>query len=202
MFRIIIISSFIVFVLFSSVSCSQDNDQITQNEPTLQITEASWAKHYDSIDELCSDPDIGLIAIGEIDRIIDVVASDPVNARWGPVYLYYTDFNFIIERVLEGKDTKEIIIRQTGADGKWEISDDPLFKPGEKYVLFLREYEPGASCVLGGPQGRFKILEGRVYSMNYVLPPKTFFPSAGLDIDGVDLETFIKDVMVQINTIQ
>jgi hypothetical protein len=98
---------------------------------------------------------------------------------------------------MKGEDIKEVVITQTGADGKDEIKDDPLFKSGEGYLLFLHEYEPGKYFVTGGPQGRYKIIGGKVYSMNHLLPSETYFPPEGLNMDGVLINDFVESISMK-----
>lgn len=66
-----------------------------------------------------------------------------------------------------------IVIHQTGGavkDQVFEVGDDPLFKVGEEVVLFVHEYDPtnapGYFYVIGGPQGRFRVANGKVASIN------------------------------------
>src|SRR5487761_1710802 len=48
-----------------------------------------------------------------------------------------------------------------------QIADDPLFKVGERVVLFLHEYSPGRYFVVGGPSGRFELqADGTVRPFN------------------------------------
>ncbi|TES84429.1 MAG: hypothetical protein E3J92_01340 [Dehalococcoidia bacterium] len=183
------IALLIAVMALSAVSCTTADDGIDQNEG--MITNVSWAEYYVDIGELCDAAD--LIAVGEISGVISESGEKVAEARWGGVLLYTTDFAFEIEQVLKGEGVEEILLHQTGAAGKQEISDDPLFEQGERCVLFLREYEAGKYCVLGGPQGRFMIIDDEVFSMNRILPDEAMI-SPDLDFDGVDLESFIGSV--------
>jgi len=180
-------------MVLSAISCTTANDGINQNQNI--VANLSWASHYQDICELCTEAD--LIAVGEIDRVINETSDKVAEAEWGPVIIYTTDFAFWIEQILKGKEAKEIILHQTGAAGKEEISDDPLFKLGEKYILFLHEYEAGKYFVLGGPQGRFKIIDDKVFSMNRVLPDKVVL-DPGLDVNRMDKESFINSVVANL----
>lgn len=192
----LIIAVLISVMALSAVSCTTADDGNDQNQG--MITEVSWAEYYTDIGELCDAAD--LIAVGEISRVISESGEKVAEARWGGVLLYTTDFAFGIEQVLKGEGAEEIILHQTGAAGKQEVSDDPLFEQGERCVLFLREYEAGKYCVLGGPQGRFEIIDDEVFSMNRILPDEAIWLSAELDFDGVDLESFISSVEASLET--
>jgi hypothetical protein len=196
-----IVGLLLILGLFGSISCAateQTSDRANQVPGTPSI-DASWAQSYGSIDELIADSFVNLIAVGEIDSVIEVTKKKEAENSRGPVYVYSTDFSFRIDRVLKGPDTKQVSIHQTGAEGEGEIDQDPLFKPGERSVLFLHEYAPGKYYVVGGPAGRYRIVDDKVYSMNYVLPPRTYFPNAGLDTNGILRTDFIQSVIEKIN---
>ena len=179
----------IVVVAVMSLSifaCSAENGSQERFESAV-----SWANHYHDIGDLCTEAN--LIAIGEIKNVINETEDKVAEARWDPVVVYFTDFTFQVDKVLKGDEVKEIILHQTGVSGKQEIKDDPLFKPGEEYILFLQEYETGKYFVLGGPQGRFKIINDKIFSMNRILPDKVLLDS-GLDTDNIDKENFIDSV--------
>jgi hypothetical protein len=159
----------------------------------------SWAEFYASINDLSTEAD--LIAVGTVKDIVGVTSDVIGNPRWGPDILYFTDFAFSVEQVLKGpQDVGKVIIHQTGAAGKREIWDDPLLKPGDEYVLFLHEYETGKYFILGGPQGRFQIIEGEVFSMNNILSPGIVSLPPGLDVKGMDEASFLESVIASIGS--
>ncbi len=142
---------------------------------------ASWGASFEDLAELCSSSD--LVAAGVIDRVASVEA-----ATGSP--LFFTKFVFRIEKTYKGNETGEIILNITGAPDKpgSALEEDPLFNVGERWILFLREYEEGLYYSLG-PWGRYKVVDGLVYSMNRLLSMSWYnFP--GLDFRGVGIETF------------
>lgn len=158
----------------------------------------SWAKGYEGIEDLSGEAD--LIAVGTAKEIVEVTDEVVGAARWGPIIFYFTDFAFSVEQVLKGpQDIREVIIHQTGAAGEEEIRDDPLLECGDKYVLFLHEYETGKYYILGGPQGRFQIIENEVFSMNNILPGIISL-HPGLDIKGVEKAKFLESVIASIGS--
>jgi hypothetical protein len=178
----------ITMVAFLAILCSA---AVSMQNLTIELG-VSWAESYANIEDLSAEAD--LIAVGTVKDVIGVTADVVGAARWGPVALYFTDFAFSVERVLKGpQDLREVMIHQTGAAGKQEIPDDPLLKPGDKYVLFLHEYETGKYYILGGPQGRFQIITGEVFSMNNILPGIVSLPP-GLDVKGVEKASFLESV--------
>ena len=157
------------------------------------VAGVSWATGYKGIEQLSAEAD--LIAVGTVERVIGVTGDVIGEVRWGPIMLYFTDFAFSVERALKGpQDVGEVLIHQTGAAGKMEVPDDPLLEPGDKYVVFLHEYETGKYLILGGPQGRFQIIENEVFSMNNILPG-IGSPVPGLDVKGVEKASFVESVI-------
>ncbi len=174
-------------------ACNTDTQQISNTENTttnnlITIVSVDWAIYYQNIAELYQGAD--LIAYGKIDRVIEVQAQTISHTDRGDNIHYNTDFSFDISRVLKGDETGEAVIHQLGAAGKMPVMDDPLFEPGEKYILFLRKTESGICVVLGGPQGRFKVDDGKVYSMDNAYTDKIMI-SPDFSYNGIDLEYFI-----------
>lgn len=169
----------------------QPKQDRTAQDQTAELG-ISWAYAYDNVEQLSIKAD--LIVVGRIAKVI----AETSEGIWGAGHLYFTDFSFDVDKVLKGKEVKQITIHQTGAVGKQEVSDDPLFVPGEQYILFLHEYEDGKYFVLGGPQGRFKIVGDEVFTMNRVLPDKVVLPQ-GLDINGMQKTDFIDSISRQVS---
>ncbi|BCW83324.1 MAG: hypothetical protein J0I04_00990 [Paenarthrobacter ureafaciens] len=138
--------------------------------------DASWAEGYDNLRDLKAHSSIAVE--GSFTRIIDESSIKTV-----PI----TDFEFTVDKVLHDppgslKEGTRLTVRQTGGyvDGVLhQISDDPLFKISESAVLFLKEPEPGLFYVVGGPSGRFEVINGKV----------TPFDVQGTKVDGT-LEDF------------
>jgi|WetSurMetagenome_2_1015567.scaffolds.fasta_scaffold184733_2 hypothetical protein len=170
----------------SLTACASIDTQINKSSFS-----AMWASNYNSINELYSDTEVGLVAIGTISNVIGVFPLTTAEKENQPI-LSFTDFAFKIEASLKGSTNKEIIIRQTGSYSSGQLVDDPIFKLDEQYILFLHEFEPGKYFVKGGPQGRYKIINDKIYSMNYLLSEKVYQAPQGLDIEGINKHVFIE----------
>lgn len=182
----------ITLVAFLAILCSVSIGGM-QSGAMLGEAGASWAESYASIEHLSAVAD--LIAVGTVKGVVEVTGDVIGEDRRGPRILYFTDSAFSVEQVLKGpQDVREVLIHQTGAAGKYEIRDAPLLKRGDKYVLFLHEYETGKCSILGGPQGRFQIIEGEVFSMDNILPGVVFL-SPGLAVQAVEKESFLESVI-------
>lgn len=125
--------------------------------------DVSWTRLYHDIASLKADSD--LVVSGRVVRSTPVTGNPPA-----------TDFTFSVDAVLHARDGQRalagttIVIHQTGGiqNGQtYEVRDDPLFKVGEKDVLFLHQYVSGRYVVLGGPSGRFLVgADGMVRPVN------------------------------------
>ena len=170
------------------VSCGRDNRDnrpIGLNEPAGGGIGVDYPKSYDNLTELASDA--ALIAVGRIDRTVRVGPDGQ------PPRGTYTKSAFRLERVLKGDKNGEVIVNQIGAIGQAEDVADPIFRPGEEAVLFLKTN--GEVYFLPGPWGRYRIVDNKVYSMNYVVN-NTGYYDAPLDLNfhGVELDMFLKDI--------
>ena len=182
-----VVSIAVITGLVLPVVLNMDNPD---DDTTQQVIAASWAQ-YGNMAELHAEAD--LIAAGIIGGTTEEGEEKIGEPRWGADYLYYTDFSFKVEQVIKGKEVKEIAIHQIGMSGEVQLADDPLFRLDENWILFLREYEPNKYFVLGGPQGRFKVIEGKVFSMDHVLPEEVMLPTdKTLEANGMDKEEFIQ----------
>jgi uncharacterized lipoprotein YehR (DUF1307 family) len=173
-----------IAMILSVMSCQTSND--TQ-ETSL---DASWSEGFQSLSDMRKASD--LIVSGEVvgvDKVTKHVLGEP---RWGTEYLFLTDYKFRVDRVIKGASESLIVIRQTGAEGKQEVTDDPLFRIGQQAVLFLRTGDSGTYMVAGGPQGRFIVLGGKVYSLNHVRSSVTVPES--LQVNGTSRDTFISNL--------
>ncbi len=185
---VIAVVAFLAILCFVSVGMQSGDILVT----------VSWAESYSNIEDLSTEAD--LIAVGTVKGVVGVNSEVVGEDRWGPIILYFTDFAFYVEQVLQGpQDVGEVIIHQTGAADEYEIRDDPLLERGDRYVLFLHEYETGKYFILGGPQGRFQIIEDKVFSMNNILPVIISL-HPGLDVKGVEKANFLESVIASIGS--
>jgi hypothetical protein len=77
-----------------------------------------------------------------------------------------------------------------------DIEAEPLFLPGDRYLLFLKKTSTGSYSF--HPQGRFFIWHNKVYSMHYILSGiETLPPVPGLNCNGDDLG-IIEDKITEI----
>lgn len=166
-----------------------DNSVITginfYHRPDITTTiNTSYAREYKTLSALYSDSE--LIVIGQIEGRIE-------EGDFDRTVIPYTDFSFSVERIIKGQiEGTKIQIRQTGGPNKTQLvqlKEDPLFKEGDTALLFLKFGTGDKYYVVGGPQGRFPILNGQVSSLNYLEPNSK--PYLKIDLPPTELEKFI-----------
>lgn len=158
--------------------------------PTETVTStASWAMGYGSIKALTNGADV--IVMG------NVVSGNTYKNYYGDNdFIVYTNYTIAVTQVYKGKVADHIIVKQTGGkidDKTYEIVDDPLLPSNTQMILFLKQFGPESYFIIGGPQGRFHVIDGKVYSIGELYdtaagttsPLKTF---------GISVNDFVKDI--------
>ena len=132
--------------------------------PTTNVTvvRVSWHSGYGSLQELTNASDAIVEGV-----VIDAESYKEELDEHG-CDLIFTDYSFKVQLVIKGslKRSDVITIHQTGGtvgEQTLIVCDDPLFRIGETLILFLHEYD-GIYFTLCGPQGRFIVQNGLVYS--------------------------------------
>jgi hypothetical protein len=193
-FRWILVISVPVWIVVSLLA-GCEGKTITGISPTETNTlseaggSASYPSSYDNFAELFAASD--MVALGTVDRVIEVIPQQGS--------LFFTRFVFKTERIYKGGEPGEIILSITGAPDKpgSDLPEDPLFHPGERWVLFLHEFDEGLYYDLG-PWGRYQIIDGKVYSMNR-LADISWYMQPELDYAGVAEDEFYADLTETLN---
>lgn len=161
--------SVIMILLFTGCNDNKQN-LITEEVETVQETtlekeqillSASWNYRYADIKE-----------ISEASDIVALVRVEGVNDTYTVSGVPMTEFNVQVITSVEGvKEGDKLVILQTGAETEKEIievSDDPLLKLKEEYLIFARDNKDGTVTILGGPQGRLIHINDTFSSIEYV----------------------------------
>jgi hypothetical protein len=126
--------------------------------------DASWAHYYRSMADLKAHTDMAVQ--GAITKATQEPGASTTN-------IPFTDFQFTVAATLYDPGHRAaatagtpatLTIHQTGGIvdcEQFQFDDDPLFRVGEKYVLFLHEYATRRHMVVGGPFGRFTVGDSR-----------------------------------------
>ncbi|HEY96460.1 MAG TPA: hypothetical protein G4O15_16155 [Dehalococcoidia bacterium] len=189
-----------VFLLLSGCDHESNQDKYTGNTAgnTIGIIHVEYARSYESLGELAGEAD--LIVAGTIDRIMEVVPDEATKDKVDPgSRMWLTRSAFKVEKSVKGDFTDEIIIAQLGALGWAEEYGNPIFEPGERCFLFLREGDNGIYGLLH-PDGRFRIEDDKVPSMNFLLPTGQARPPMNLTFWRVDLNDFLSRIIESIKS--
>lgn len=121
---------------------------------------ASWSYNYGGIAELTNSSDL----IARV-KVVGESADDA-----GSTVIGKTVFTAEVEELIYGDNENSVNIVMTGwidHNGKkiHEIDDDPLMYMDDEFLIFARKNDSGRYTILGGPQGRYVIDDGQVYSL-------------------------------------
>ncbi|MBN1683691.1 hypothetical protein JW865_09090 [Candidatus Bathyarchaeota archaeon] len=187
-FLFIIISILILTLININVFDVYENIDDTKN----RYIDVSWVKKYTSLKDLYNDSYV--VIIGEVlsTNYRNILVKSNVTS------VPFTDFVIKINSVLKGFVSNDtIVVSQTGGllnDVLFMIRDDPLMQNGDKVILFLNKEEKyGSHFILGGPQGRFVILNDHVFSIGE-LQPQTDSITKSLWTKGITLDDFTDDI--------
>lgn len=160
-------------------------NKVTTTLPVQKKPSVRWANYLDEF-QLYDYSD--LIVTGTFDSIIDTIQSEE-----GP---YYTRFVFTVENSIKGEAENNITIEHTGDPEQPDtlIKYDSMPQIGERYILFLKwcQITDDYYYSIMGRDGRFKVLEDKVYSMNYFSDGSHFSPV--YDTPGIALNLFINQI--------
>ncbi len=152
----------IVIVFISTLGLRKASDTEDYSKYKKVYLNASWAYNYEDVSELTENCDLA--------AYISVTGWES-NHKYKDYGVDLTVFTAEIQDSLFGKKEGTVRIVMTGKiDEKekiiYEIADDPLMKPGDKFFVFAKANEDGTYTILSGPQGRFAIVNDAVYSLN------------------------------------
>lgn len=166
----------LILLLLSFTSCKANSNGTAENN-TGAASQASLAVYYKDFDIMSEASDA--IIIGKVTQI----AYQKENTLT-------TDYVFVISQNFKGGAEDVILLHHDGLL--------PALKVGEQYVLFLRLAPTGKFYIVGADQGRYKLVNDKVYSMDYTepnwlnrdqeippVPPE-------LQINGISKQDFIK----------
>lgn len=147
----------------------------TSDTAERRVFSASWEESYRSLDQLTSAAEF--IVVGTVKA---EATTDREDFRAGDLeggVLVFTDFGFQVTEVLKGAiNAESIIVHQTGGRDHgvlMEAEDDPLLEVGAEYVLYLHFDEVGGRYfVVGGPDGRLVVEDGKASSLSQAFPDR------------------------------
>jgi hypothetical protein len=106
-----------------------------------------------------------------------------------------TDMTVKVEHVMVGAadlaGSTIVVTHMGGTEGKRRdvAENEPLSRTGEEYLLFLRQMDNGRYAIVGGPQGRYPIRNGKLT----VLTTEAGALPLNQQLLGIEVMTFEKD---------
>ncbi len=160
----VFIASFIILLVFILIFIFIGIKSTSSPQLETVYLNASWAKSYSSINNLCVESDIvAIVKITGVNKQYTIMSGVPM-----------TDFNAeVIIPIYGAEENDTIIIAQTGqvqGNQKFEIREDPLMETDNEYLIFGRKNELGTITILGGPQGRFSYTNGQINNLFVSVP--------------------------------
>lgn len=203
-------SLLLVIIVATTVYFSR---QLIGHTPIISRTtsRASWTSNAMAVDELVLESDLvvrGRVSQAPITRVIrhELSVFDENNKVVGSTVseMLFSDTVFEIIKTYYGKPQSNITVMQTGgydpavSGSVEEMVDDPLYKVGEEYILFLVDISgdkvqaPNRELYrIVNPFGRYSVDGQKVYSYGQYTGIDTF--SATLIIN--ELEAQIKQAV-------
>lgn len=138
---------------------------------------------FTTLKEIASNSDAIIIArVGECEK----VHSHPKSKELRLADISVTAEETVVGSISKGYSTTVELV-SSGPD-----RDPHIMKPGERYVLFLAYNEITQSYFpVGGPQGRFQIVDDKVYSLDGLYPELGFIR---VKVHGQPIEEFLSAV--------
>ena len=141
--------------------------------------QVQWAGYYPNISDLYESSDIIIRGIvreshrrvsDDIETVHQVEILDLIKGQYNENAIPVTQMggSYFIGKVVEPDDF-------------------PLFDRGDEVVLFLKQWGNGVYRSLGGPQGSYMVIEGKVYSVGEKLER---VHSPGLSVNGTEVNVF------------
>lgn len=215
-FIILIIGLLLSFVLFTR------NDRfqvlsIATNTPIVSrnISNASWVSNAKTVDELILEADLVVrarVSNNPITRVVrhELSVLDENNVIVGTTIseTLFSDTVFEVIKIYRGIPRKTISVMQTGgfdptvSNAIEEVMDDPFYKIGEEYILFLVDISgdsvqaPNSELYrIVNPFGRYKIDNETVATFGEYTSDASFDTISNI----TDLETQIQQAIEKIS---
>lgn len=165
------------FNRFGEVPCREEDGAFSSSSESALIV------GFTTLEEVVGNSDA--IVVADVQKCVKV-HSHPKSKE-----IRLTDFDVTVENSVKGDlpigRTLTVQLVTSGEDAEYH-----LMKAGERYVLFLTFNQITSSYVpVGGPQGRFKVVEGLVYSLDGIYPDLSFIR---VKVDGQPLDDFLSEI--------
>ena len=162
---------------YGEVSCRDDS------APSSGNSASSLVVGFTTLEEIVANSDA--IVIADVDRCVKVHSHPKAKE------IRLTDIEVTIGKSIMGDlrpgATVSVQLVTSGED-----AEDHVMLAGERYVLFLTFNQITSSYVpVGGPQGRFVIVDDLVYSLDSIYPNLGYI---NVKVDGQPLDDFLSEI--------
>ena len=162
---------------YGEVPCAEDSVPLTGGSTSAPVV------GFTTLEEVVANSDA--IVVADVENCVKV-HSHPKSKE-----VRLTDIEVTIERSIKGDmpvgGSATVQLVTSGEDAEYH-----LMKAGERYVLFLTFNQITSSYVpVGGPQGRFMILDGLVYSLDGIHQDLSYI---NVKVDGEPLDGFLSEI--------
>jgi hypothetical protein len=172
-------------MLHGTVNKTSNNE----DKETVRMT-ADWVQTYSSVEAMAKDTEY--IIIGKL--IDSYVWEYPKEYKHVPLLFTYYKVEVLSEIKGEMENVISVYVDGGVQNGKeYIIEDSPLLNVGDTMILFLMNGSNEDYTTVGGPQGRFKVIDGIVYATDeYEGKYNTL--TAHLKTNKMKLEDFINKI--------
>ena len=156
MLQKIVLSTLILTITFTSV------EVINRHNAKNGLT-CLYPIKYENIQDLKKDAIVDVIILGKVEAANPY--KDYTTAKLG--YLITTDYTIKVEQAIKGGKKGQVQVHQTGGklgDEYLRKPDEPEMKIGDRAVLFLHEFSDGSYYIVGGPQGKYLVIDNHVFN--------------------------------------
>lgn len=161
--------------------------KLQNSKPDYVYMHASWTYRYKDVAELTDLSDC----------IAKVTVKDngtTIGNGTIPESVFSVE---VSEAIYNCEKGDELSIYMTGGskDNRiFVISDDPLMKKEEEYIIFAKKNTDGTFSVLGGSQGRMQYKDGKISSLNVVNTQVKESGSSVIKLDNIMEDVFIDEI--------
>ena len=163
---------------YGEVPCREEDSAPSSGNSTSALVVG-----FTTLEEIVANSDA--IVIADVDRCVKVHSHPKAKE------IRLTDIEVTIEKSIMGDlrpgATVSVQLVTSGED-----AEDHVMLAGERYVLFLTFNQITSSYVpVGGPQGRFVIVDDLVYSLDSIYPNLGYI---NVKVDGQPLDYFLSEI--------
>jgi len=185
---LLLVGSSLSWGALNQTNSATQGDAICGSTPPSSELILDWAYRYGSIASMRTAADT--IIVGQ-------VLSEESFVNGHACTLIYTKYTVLVRTAMHGAIAGSVIsIVQTGGvlgASRQEARDDPLMSVGNVAVMFLHlNKQTGSYAILSGPEGRFPVTNGLVYSLNVLYPDRPI--DLPWRISGDPVDTFIAEI--------